>query len=181
MSKIAPETSSWTQKTRLGVLYNLRPKSGATLYFRRSYMIKPRNTSCASTRPAKSVSRSPPSLAMGPPGTEFVGARNSCDCKSLPWGIFSWALITFLGAARIARAGHRLHDALEEVGRCHPPRGLGRGLPPTHHQALHGAHHRLSPRLDGRHGHLPQPAHGRCTREWPHHRAAVGSSGSTLY
>ena len=37
LSKIVPETSGWTQKTRNGVLYNLCAKSGAKLFFRRSY------------------------------------------------------------------------------------------------------------------------------------------------
>ena len=37
LSKIVPEASSWTQKMRLGILYNLCAKSGAKQIFRRSY------------------------------------------------------------------------------------------------------------------------------------------------
>ena len=37
LPKNVPETSGWTQKTRLGILYNLCAKSGAKLFFRRSY------------------------------------------------------------------------------------------------------------------------------------------------
>jgi hypothetical protein len=37
LPKIAPEASSWTQKMRLGILYNLCAKSGAKQIFRRSY------------------------------------------------------------------------------------------------------------------------------------------------
>jgi hypothetical protein len=37
LSKSIPETSGWTQKTRLGFLYNLCAKSGAEIIFRRSY------------------------------------------------------------------------------------------------------------------------------------------------
>ena len=37
LSKIVPEASSWTQKMRLGILYNLGAKSGAKQIFRRSY------------------------------------------------------------------------------------------------------------------------------------------------
>ena len=36
-TKNAPEVSSWTQKMRLGILYNLYPKSCAKQIFRRSY------------------------------------------------------------------------------------------------------------------------------------------------
>ena len=37
LSKIVPEASSWTQKMRLGIFYNLCAKSGAKQIFRRSY------------------------------------------------------------------------------------------------------------------------------------------------
>ena len=37
LPKIVPKASSWTQKMRLGILYNLCAKSGAKQIFRRSY------------------------------------------------------------------------------------------------------------------------------------------------
>ena len=37
LPKIVPEASSWTQKMRLGILYNLCAKSGTKQIFRRSY------------------------------------------------------------------------------------------------------------------------------------------------
>jgi hypothetical protein len=33
LSKLAPEASSWAQKMRLGILYNLCAKSGAKQFF----------------------------------------------------------------------------------------------------------------------------------------------------